>query len=206
VGYGRSRWAINSGFSLAHLGYETTRAFSFMAFGPTGAPLLGGVDRVATSSPSGVAAEFWTEGRLDASLRAWDLQPTIGVRAARFGLGAWEETGADALSLTASSQATHSVQADGGVRLSRALGRFRPYFGGMYRREVSAGRTTATLQLAEGAGGLFEIDGLSLAKDVGVAQAGVLLLQNRFSVLFGYEARRARRQTRHALQLAVGFE
>ena len=206
VGYGRSRWAINSGFSLARLGYERTRAFSFMAFGPTGKPLLAGVDREATSSPLGVAAEFWTEGRLDVSLGAWDLQPTIGVRAARFGVGTWEEDGAGALSLAARSQANHSVQGDGGMRFSRGLGRFRPYVGGMYRRDVSAGRTAATLQLGEGAGGLFQVDGLALAKDVGVAQAGVILLRNSFSVLLGYEARRARQQTRHMLHLAVGFE
>ena len=136
----------------------------------------------------------------------WDLQPTIGLRAARFGVGGWEETGAQALSLTAPSQANHSVQADGGVRLSRALGRFRPYVGGIYRREVSAGRIAATLQLGEGAGGLFEVDGLSLSKDVCVGQAGVILLRNDFSVLLGYEARRARQQTRHTLHLAVGFE
>ena len=146
------------------------RAFSFMAFDPASQPLLGGVDRVATSSPSGVALEFWTDGRLDVSMGTWDLQPTIGLRAARFGVGGWEETGAQALSLTAPSQANHSVQADGGVRLSRALGRFRPYVGGIYRREVSAGRIAATLQLGEGEGGLFEVDGLSLSKDVCVGQ------------------------------------
>jgi autotransporter-associated beta strand protein len=205
VGYGRSQWAIDGGISVARTAYERRRAFAFTAIAPTGFPLLQGVDRLAESEPAGVAIDSWIEGRFETPVGDWRLQPTAAVHVARFAMNSWEETGAESLSLRADAQSLLSVQADAGLRYSRASGRWRPYVGGMYRRELSSGRTRATLQLGNGAGGAYDVDGLFLARDLGAAQGGVVFVQDRFSLALGYEARRARRQLQQRLQLAVGF-
>jgi autotransporter-associated beta strand protein len=205
VGYARPHWGIDSGFSLAATRYDIQRAFAFKAYGPMAIPLFGGVERVASSAPWGLATEGWTEARLNAPLGSWAIQPAIGIRVARLGLNDWRESGADALSLRADGQATYSTQADGGLRFTRAAGRVRPYIGGMYRRELASGRTTSTVQIGDTSGGLFGVDGLLLARDIEAAQTGFIVYRDRFTLTFGYDARRARRQLRQTLQFAVGF-
>ena len=178
VGYRVSRLMVDGGVSVARTWYDRTRAFSFVAMGPTGEPLFGGVDRLATSNPTGAAAEAWASTRVDIPVGSWDLQPSVGVRAARFGLDSWTERGAEALSLTGASQANRSTQADAGLRFARALGRFRPYIGAMYRRELGNRRTTATLRLGEETDGMFEVSGLSFAEETAAAQAGFMVLRD----------------------------
>ncbi len=75
----------------------------------------------------------------------------------------------------------------------------------MYRRELTGGRTEATLQLGPSADGLFVIDGLALARDNFVNRGGLTLQTDMVAFSLAYEMRRARNQLRHAVQLSFGY-
>jgi uncharacterized protein YhjY with autotransporter beta-barrel domain len=163
------------------------------------------VDRVADSSPVGPATEVWLDARFNAPLGSWDAEPKAGLRSAWFHVGEWREAGADSLSLSAPAYTTRSVQADAGLRVSRAVGRVRPSFEGMYRRELTSDGTRVTLQLADLPGGTFDVTGLDFTRDEVSAQGGVTFLMNRFGLSVFYDLQYAQLQTRHSLQLGVGF-
>jgi fibronectin-binding autotransporter adhesin len=206
VGYSWPWLAVDGGISVARTAYDITRSFAFTALAPTGRPLFDGVNREATSEPAGLAAEFWGEMRFDRRLGWWELQPTIGIRRARYGLDAWSEEGADALSLSAPAQTIASMQADIGVRFSRAAGRVRPYVGGSARRELTSGRVISNVELGGRSDGLFTVDGLAFAPDVAIGEAGLLFQTDRLGFSLSYVGRRGRQQTRHTVQLSVAFE
>ena len=206
LGYSRSWWALNGGVTVARTAYETTRSLQFTALAPAGGPLLDGVDRTATSRPEGLASEVWSEVRVDSGVGSWRIQPTAGLRRARYGVNDWNETGADSLSLSAPAHAIESLQADLGVRMSKALGRFRPYVGVTARRELTGGETAVALNLSRDPNGVFEVDGLRLPQHSTIGQAGLVYQAGRIGLSVMYEARRARQQTRHTIQLAIGFQ
>jgi len=122
IGYARPHWSVNSGASVAHTMYDMTRSFAFTAFAPTGKPLFGGVERTATSSPLVWPASSGEKWRVVCDARLVGSCATAGVHYARYGVQAWSESGADALSLTAPAQSTISVQADGGLRYRVSAG------------------------------------------------------------------------------------
>jgi Autotransporter beta-domain len=129
-------------------GYRTRRAFRFAARTQLGDDLLfGGVDREATSTPSGLVSEFWGEERLDARIASWFFSPSVGIRYARYGRRAWNENGADALSLTVPDQIFSFKQADVGLRFGRATGRVRPEASFTYRRGLGDRQTHVRLTL-----------------------------------------------------------
>ena len=66
-------------------------------------------------------------------------------------------------------------QADVGLWLGRARGRFRPEASTTYRRGLGDRRTMATLELSGLGNGLFVVDGLPLAQDTFVGRAGLTL-------------------------------
>ncbi|MCM3879179.1 MAG: autotransporter-associated beta strand repeat-containing protein, partial [Vicinamibacterales bacterium] len=206
IGYARDRWGVDGGVSVARAAYEARRRLYFMAIAPTGKPLFGGVDREAASTPSGYTADFWGEGRVKAMLGSWNIQPSAGVRHSHYGLASWEEAGAGGLSLGATAQSIASTQADAGVRLSRNAGRFQPFFSTSYRRELGTGRTARSVAFLDAPGDPFDIEGLRFARDSAAGQIGFTLMNNAFGVSVWYEGRRARQQTRHIFQLALGFE
>jgi len=144
--------------------------------------------------------------RFDRRLGWWELQPTVGIRRARYGLDAWSEEGADALALSAQAQTVASMQADLGVRFSRAAGRVRPYVVGSARRELTSGRVISNVELAGRSDGLFTVDGLAFAPDVAIGEAGFLFQTDRLGFSVSYVGRRGRPQTRHTVQLSVAFE
>jgi hypothetical protein len=90
--------------------------------------------------------------------------------------------------------------------VTRVGGRFRPFASTSYRRELTDRRTAATLQLGDQHAGLFEIDGLLLARDSVTGRAGMTFETRRLDLSLVYEGRRAPGQTRHTFQLAFGFE
>ena len=83
AGYGGKRWTLNGGVSVARTLYETLRRFHFTALAPTGQPLLGGIDREAVSTPSGLATDFWGEARinsvpiLECATNSWPAARTL---------------------------------------------------------------------------------------------------------------------------------
>ena len=136
---------------------------------------------------------------------SWALQPTVGLRSSWYRLGEWEETGADALSLSGSAQTITSVQAEGGVRLTRAVGKVRPFGAGRYRRELTSGLTTTAIQIGDRPEGAYEVDGLLLPRDEIAGEGGVMFLTSRVGFSLSYAFHRSQRQTRHNLQIGVGF-
>ena len=207
IGYANNRWTAHVGTSIAHTAYKTRRTFSFAARTPLGDDLLfGGVDRQATSAPSGLAAEFWGEERIDVRIGSWYVYPSAGLRYARYDRRAWTEDGADALSLAAPDQAFSLKQADVGLWLGRARGRFRPEASTTYRRGLGDRRTTASLELSGLGNGLFVVDGLPLAQDTFVGRAGLTLQTQSVRVSLAYELQRAQSQLRQAIQFSLGFK
>jgi uncharacterized protein with beta-barrel porin domain len=205
--YSKNRWAAHVGTTVAHTGYNTRRAFGFAARTPLGDGLLfGGVDRQATSTPSGLATDIWGEERFNAMIGSWSLAPSIGLRYARYGRRAWAENGADALSLTAPDQRLSSKQGDVGLSFNRTTGRFRPLASGTHRRELSNRETAAPLVLSGLADGAFVVDGLPLARSTLVSGAGLTLRAGNIDVSLIYEWRRAQAQVRQAIQFTLGFE
>ena len=203
--YGVKRWTLGGGVSVGRTLYETRRRFHFAAIAPTGQPLFGGIDRAAVSRPAGFATDVWGEARFNAMLRSWNVQPTLGMRRARYGLSAWSEIGADALSLSAGSQSIASTQADAGIRLSRSIGGFQPFVSAMHRRELTDGRTTVRLRLGDHPDGAFDVEGLRFADTVAF-EAGFTLRRRNIGMSLWYDARRTRQQMRHIVQLGIGFE
>ena len=166
VGYRRDRWAARGGVSIARATYSRERAFYFIARLPDafgGAPIFGGVDRRASSEATGLSSELWGDWDTPVQLHGWTVRPAASFRYARYSFQAWQERGADSLSLSAPDHAISSVQAGAGVHLMRSAGRFRPTVSTAYRRELTDGRTATTIQLLDGSSGLFPVEGLRLA-------------------------------------------
>ena len=206
AGYSGKGWAVDGGVAVARAAYQTTRTLQFTALAPAGGRLLSGVDRTAISRPSGIAADMWSEVRIDRRVGSWKLQPTAGVRRARYGLSEYTETGADALSLSAPARSINSLQADMGVRVTRAIGSLRPYLGGVVRRELTSGRTSVGLNLANDPNGSFEVDGLKLTKHSTIGQAGLLFQTRGVGLSLMYEARGNSEQVRQTIQLGIDFQ
>ena len=168
VGYVHDRWAARGGVSIAPAVYPRERAFHFVARLPGafgGAPIFGGVNRRASSQATGLSSELWGDWDTPIQLNGWTLRPAASFRYARYSFQAWQESGADSLSLSAPDRAISSVQAGAGVHLMRSVGRFRPTVSTAYRRELADGRNATTIQILDGSQGLFLVDGLRLAKN-----------------------------------------
>jgi fibronectin-binding autotransporter adhesin len=206
AGYSWKRWAVDGGVAVARAAYQTTRTLQFTAMAPAGGRLLNGVDSTASSQPSGMAAEAWSEVRTDLRFGAWKVQPAAGVRQARYGLSEYTETGGDSLSLYAPARSINSLQADMGMRLSRAMGSWRPYVGGVARRELTSGRTAVGLNLAGEPNGSFQVDGLRLSRHATIGQAGMLFQTRGVGLSLMYEARGNSEQMRQTIQLGVDFQ
>jgi fibronectin-binding autotransporter adhesin len=209
VGYTARGWTINVGAAVAYHGYDTERPLVFTARLPArfgGGPVFGGIDRRATSQPSGVSVEGWSEVRGFLPIASWGLRPSAGIRTARYGRDAWQEGGADALSLSAPEQSVYSTQADAGVKLARMFGRFRPELSINYRRELRTGGTTQILYLVDSTAGLFRSEGLPLADETVMGRLGSSLAWRRIQMSFAYEVRRGAGQTRQTGQLGIGFD
>ena len=207
AGYAGKAWAVDGGVSVARAAYQTMRSVEFTALAPTGGRLLGGVDQTADQPADGNRGGSCGP-RCDSTsgLDRGSVQPTAGVRRARYGLNEWTETGADALSLSAPARSINSLQGDMGVRVSRALGSLRPYLGGVVRRELTSGRTAAGLNFANDPNGAFEVDGLRLSKHSTIGQAGLLFRTGGVGLSLMYEARRTLDQIRQTVQLGIDFQ
>ena len=140
--------------------------------------MFGGVSRQRDSArPPGWPLKSGVIGTRRSTSRVDDA-PRGFLPLARYSLQAWSENGADSLSLSAPAQAIRSAQAGAGVYLMRSVGRVRPTVSTTYRRELTDGRTATTIQLLDGAGGLFLVDGLRLAKDT-INSSPRVLVPNR---------------------------
>ena len=135
----------------------------------------------------------------------WAISPGAGFRYGRYGRNAWTESGADALSLSAPDQRIASQQATVGVDVARPIGRLGLRASTTYQRELTNGRTTTTLQLADPVDGRFVVDGHPLGRDTVTGEVGAALRMKGAELWLGYQARHALGQTRQALQLGLRF-
>lgn len=92
------------------------------------------------------------------------------------------------------------------MRASRTIGSLRPYLGGVVRRELTSGRTSVGLNLANDPNGFFEADGLKLTKHSTIGQAGLLFQTRGVGLSLMYEARGNREQVRQTIQLGIDFQ
>jgi uncharacterized protein with beta-barrel porin domain len=208
VGYTRERWAARGGVSVARSAYSTARAFQFVARLPEtfgGGPIFGGVSRSATSEASGLGTDVWGDWEIPLRVSRWIARPVASFRSARYSRGAWSETGADSLSLSANAQTIWSAQAGGGVQVMRSTGRFRPTVSTTYRRELTDGRTAMALHLLDDTGSRFTTQGLFLPKNMISVQPGVVFRTDEYEVFVAVDFRRASMQNRRSLELGLGF-
>ena len=207
IGYGTKRWAAHVGTSVARTAYDTRRGFRFAALTPIRDDLLfGGVDRGATSAPSGLTTEVWGEQRFNAKVGSWSLHPSVGLRYASYGRHAWTENGGDSLSLSGPAQTFNSKQADAGLWIGRAVGRFGSQASATYRRALGGRQTYANLDLSGQADGAFVVNGLFLARDTLVGRTGLTFRTRSVGLSLAYELQRAQEQMRQTVQFSVGFE
>jgi uncharacterized protein YhjY with autotransporter beta-barrel domain len=167
--------------------------------------MFGGISRNATSEASGLATDLWGDWERPLRVSGWIVRPVASVRYARYSRGAWNESGADSLSLSAGAQTIRSTQAGGGVHVVRAIGRFRPTISTTYRRELTDGRTAMTLQLLDGTNGRFLADGLFLPKNIISIQPGLVFRTDEYEMFLAVDFRRASMQNRRALEFGLGF-
>jgi hypothetical protein len=125
------------------------------------------------------------------------------VRGAHYARSSWQETDADALSLSGPAHAVDSVQLDGGVRIARTRGRWLPAFEGRYRRELADEGITMTQQLGAAPEGLFAVDGLPLTQDSVLSRAGLTRRGDRYSLSFDYTLQYAAGLTRQTVQFGL---
>ena len=208
VGVSGSRWIVYGGASVARNAYDIQRSLTFAAVFPDslgGGPIFGGIDRLATMRVTGLATEVWADAAFVSHLGQFEFRPSAGLRAARFGRNAAAEAGADSLSLTSPEQSIASRQATVGISANHSMGRLRLSGSGGYQRELTDGRTTATLQVSDHARGLYTIEGASLALNAVTADAAVTLQLKGVQLSLGYEAKHARGETRQGIQLGLRF-
>jgi autotransporter-associated beta strand protein len=208
VGYENDRWTLHAGASLARTSYDTRRSFLFTArlpeaFGSTA--IFGGVNRVSTSKPTGIATDVWGDWAVPLQLGTWSVRPTAALRYARYARGPWTEHGADALSLSAPDQFVASAQSDAGIHLARVTGLVRPTASATYRRELTSGRTTSSLQLGNLADGGFQVDGVPFAQDTFMVRTGLTFQTDNLDMSVGFDFKRSSGQTRQGLQIGLGF-
>jgi uncharacterized protein with beta-barrel porin domain len=205
AGFARERWTLSGGAAAGRTSYDTQRHMAFEAtldprFGS--ASLFEGIDRTSMGSSHGIDTSGWLDARVDVMLASWLLQPGAGYRAARYARGAFTETGAGALSLSAPDQSIRSSQVDAGLRVVRQRGRVRPSASATYRREIGDSMTAMTLQLSPDAAGRFTIGGAPFATSRVIGTLGVSIDKS----WFGYGIDASRGQARHSLNFGVNFD
>jgi hypothetical protein len=205
VAHSSGRWGVDAGFGVARSTHEIQRRVAFVAFAPTGRPLFGGVESVATSRQSGVTVDAWGQSRFGGVVGKWGVVGTAGLRSARLRMNAWQEEGADGLSLSAERQLRRSTQADTQVQFVRRVRGTTPWFSGSYRRELTS-PGMSTLRVGESSEGTFVISGQPLPRATASGMAGVTFSAARAQMSLSYQVRHADRHMQHLLQLTLGVE
>ena len=152
-----------------------------------------------------MATELWGDWGLVGRIGPWDIHPGAGLRYARYRRDAATESGAESLSLTSPDQTTSSEQGSVAVSAGRSFGRFGVRSSVGYQRELGDDRLTTRLQLSDVSAGAFTVDGPSLARDTVTGEAGATIRLRGVQLSLSYEARRARAETRHSIQLGLRF-
>jgi uncharacterized protein YhjY with autotransporter beta-barrel domain len=206
VSHSGGPWGVDAGIGVARSSFDVERRLAFTAFAPTGRPLFGGVDTVATSRPSALALDLWAQGRFNHAIGLWSTVATAGLRSGRLRMSDWREEGADGLSLSAGGQRRTSTQADARLQIMRRVGRAAPWFSASYRRELADSGAATNLRIGDVSDGDFTVGGQPLPRATAIGMAGVTLSATRAQMSMSYQIRRADQQMRHVLQLAFGFD
>ena len=163
-------------------------------------------NRTAKSNAHGTDGSFWAEWAIDEAAGDWLIEPTVGIRVARYGQGAWTEDGAGALSLAADAQALTASQLTGGARVARRSGRLRPYGEALYARELGAADVAVAMRLSSEPAAAFTVSGVPFASDRLLAAAGIATAFGRGTDLtIGYRVDAGSTGARHSVDLGVRF-
>lgn len=202
-------FGLRGGGSAARTTYRTLRHIAFAATLPSelgGDLLTGGIDRLAESEQTGVVSDSWSEYEDSANVRSYRLDWIVGILHARIQRDAFEETGAVSLDLTAEDQTLNLTQTDVKIHLRRRKGNVRPYFQGLFRRELTDGSTDTTVQFTGASNSGFSVGGLTAPGNTYVGRAGVIWRTWLGAWTFEYEVHKAPGQTRHTADVRVRFK
>ena len=98
-----------------------------------------GIDRTATSSPSGSQVTAYGGTGYDFNFGSWTVGPSLTFQYLWMGVNGYTESGADSLNLQVDRQTTESYQGSAGIKGSwnwkRDKLRFVPRLWGFYRHE-----------------------------------------------------------------------
>lgn len=197
------------GGSTARTTYKTVRKIAFAATTPLefGAQLLtGGIDRVADSEQTGTVSDTWSEYNDSTKVRTYTLDWMVGTRHARVTRDAFDETGANSLSLSGDDDTLSLTQTDVKLHLWRHEGNIRPFFETTLRRELTNGETTTAVQFTGVENSRFKVDGLTVPGNTFIGRGGVTWRTWLGNWTFEYQIHKSPGQTRQTADLRVRFK
>ena len=113
-----------------------------------------GIDRTATSSPSGSQVTAYGGTGYDFNFGSWTVGPSLTFQYLWMGVNGYTESGADSLNLQVDRQTTESYQGSAGIKGSwnwkRDKLRFVPRLWGFYRHEFGNVNPATNAALAQG--------------------------------------------------------
>ncbi len=201
---------LHGGGSAARSSYNTTRQIVFAAVATTAdgesAPLSNGINRTADADQSGVTRDAWSEVQDTAKFRSWTLDSKIGLRAAHYSRNAFNETGANAVSLDGSPDALKTRESDININLFRRTGAWRPRVLLDFRRQIGDQAPTADVQFAGRSDSQFTVNGLPVPQNAFQGLFGLTMrTQSGLEWTIEYETQQAQDESHNAVHFRMRF-
>ncbi|HEX4346937.1 MAG TPA: autotransporter-associated beta strand repeat-containing protein [Vicinamibacterales bacterium] len=203
-------FGIHLGGSAAHTSNDTTRQVAFQATVPDGTgqfvPLDSGINRTATSTDTGTAADGWTELKNTQKRGQWQFDFRSSVRAFKIARAAFTESGADAISLQGGDDSITVKEADVNVNSQKKSGKWRPRFQMEYRRTFAPDDTTANLNFNGDPAANFQTQGLPIPKNEYQGIAGITMRGNFLEYTIEYHFAKLQGETHNSLSFRMHFK
>ncbi len=199
---------ITGGATFARQDMDTTRQIVFQGRLPDelgGDPIGEGINREAQAEEVTLVKDQWTDWDDEHEIKTYSLAYVLGYRRATFTRRGFIESGADSLSLEMPEQTVRLRQVNALLNMWRREGDFRPFGEFLYRREITDGRTTATLEFPDEGDSRFAVDGLPAPKNIVKLEVGATWYTRSYIWRFEYRYRNATGQTTHGGSLHVSF-
>ena len=209
AGYKPSTLGVRFGGSGAASNYQTQRQIQFQAVLPPelgGAPIDEGVNRKAEAQQQGSTSDQWSEIHDSRKVKTYTIDALVGVRHARISRGAFEESGAMALSLNGQDEILNLTQTDVRVHVWRRSGTYRPFLDGSYRRELAADNTQAAVAFDGLPKSDFIVEGINIPANSYSARGGMTIATMFGQATFTYEYKAAPGQRRQTVGFRVRFK
>jgi uncharacterized protein with beta-barrel porin domain len=199
---------ITGGATFARQDMDTKRQITFQGRLPDelgGDPIGEGINREARAEEVTLVKDQWTDWDDEHEIKTYSLSYVLGYRRATFTRRGFIESGADSLSLELPEQTVRLRQVNALVNMWRREGDFRPFGEFLFRREITDGRTTTTLEFPDEGDSRFAVDGLPAPKNIVKLEVGATWYTRSYIWRFEYRYRNATGQTTHGGALHVSF-